>query len=74
MSIRRKAMWAMAATAAAVMATGLTAAAGETEDLKKVTVILDYVPNTNHTGMYVALEKGYYEEEGLDVELSLIHI
>lgn len=69
MSIRRKAMWAMAAAAAAVMATGLTAAAGETEDLKKVTVILDYVPNTNHTGMYVALEKGYYEEEGLDVEI-----
>lgn len=38
-------------------------------ELKKVTVILDYVPNTNHTGMYVALEKGYYKEEGLDVEI-----
>ncbi len=35
----------------------------------KVTVILDWVPNTNHTGMYVALDKGYYEEEGLDVEI-----
>lgn len=34
-----------------------------------VTVILDWVPNTNHTGMYVALEKGYYEEEGLNVEI-----
>lgn len=39
------------------------------DGLKNVTVILDYVPNTNHTGMYVALEKGYYEEEGLDVEI-----
>ena len=39
------------------------------EPLKKVTVILDYVPNTNHSGMYVALEKGYYAEEGLDVEI-----
>lgn len=38
-------------------------------DLKKVTVILDYVPNTNHTGMYIALDKGYYAEEGLDVEI-----
>ena len=37
--------------------------------LKKVTVILDYIPNTNHTGMYVALNKGYYEEEGLDVQI-----
>ena len=28
--------------------------------LKDVTVILDYVANTNHTGMYVALDQGYY--------------
>lgn len=34
-----------------------------------VTVILDYVPNTNHTGMYVALENGYYAEEGLNVNI-----
>ena len=32
----------------------------DAKELKKVTVILDYVPNTNHTGMYVALDKGYY--------------
>ncbi len=37
--------------------------------LKEVTLILDYVPNTNHTGFYVALEKGYYEEEGLDLKI-----
>lgn len=34
-----------------------------------VTVILDYVANTNHTGMYVAKELGYYEEAGLNVEI-----
>lgn len=34
-----------------------------------VTVILDYVPNTNHTGMYAALENGYYAEEGLNVSI-----
>lgn len=39
------------------------------QELKKVTVVLDYVPNTNHTGMYVALDKGYYKEAGLDVEI-----
>jgi ABC-type nitrate/sulfonate/bicarbonate transport system substrate-binding protein len=38
-------------------------------ELEKVTVILDYLPNTNHTGMYVALEKGYYKDVGLDVEI-----
>ncbi|MGR6836326.1 ABC transporter substrate-binding protein [Syntrophomonas erecta] len=36
-------------------------------DLQKVSVILDWVPNTNHTGLYVASEKGYYAEQGLDV-------
>lgn len=39
------------------------------DDLEKVTVILDYVPNTNHTGLYVALEKGYYADAGLDVSI-----
>ena len=36
---------------------------------QKVTFVLDWTPNTNHTGVYVALEKGYYAEEGLDVEI-----
>jgi ABC-type nitrate/sulfonate/bicarbonate transport system substrate-binding protein len=39
------------------------------ETLEKVTVVLDWVPNTNHTGLYVALEKGYYKEQGLEVEI-----
>ena len=34
---------------------------------KDITLVLDYVPNTNHTGFYVARELGYYEEAGLDV-------
>lgn len=57
--------------AAVGMILGLSSLAGaeEAEDLKKVTVILDYVPNTNHTGMYAALDKGYYEEEGLGVTI-----
>ncbi|HBI92848.1 MAG TPA: ABC transporter substrate-binding protein, partial [Terrisporobacter glycolicus] len=38
-------------------------------DLQKVTVVLDWTPNTNHTGLYVALDKGYYKEQGLDVEI-----
>lgn len=39
------------------------------QDLEKVTVILDWVPNTNHTGLYTAIERGYYQEEGLEVEI-----
>ena len=41
----------------------------ESKKLEDVTVILDYVANTNHTGMYVALEKGYYENAGLNVKI-----
>jgi len=39
------------------------------QKLKKITVVLDWVPNTNHTGIYVAKDKGYYKEEGFDVEI-----
>lgn len=39
------------------------------KELKKVTVLLDYTPNTNHTGLYVAKEKGYYKDAGLDVDI-----
>ncbi|MCI8541045.1 MAG: ABC transporter substrate-binding protein [Erysipelotrichaceae bacterium] len=36
---------------------------------KEVTLILDYVPNTNHTGIYVAQAKGYFEDAGLQVKI-----
>ncbi len=38
-------------------------------ELKKVTFVLDWTPNTNHTGLYVAKEKGYFREQGLEVEI-----
>lgn len=37
--------------------------------LEKVTVVLDWTPNTNHTGLYVAKDLGYFEEAGLEVEI-----
>ena len=38
-------------------------------DLEKVSFVLDWTPNTNHTGIYVAQELGYFEEQGLEVEI-----
>ena len=29
----------------------------------------DWTPNTNHTGVYVALAKGWYREQGLDLKI-----
>ena len=37
----------------------------------KVSISLDWTPNTNHTGIYVARENGYYEDAGIDVEILL---
>jgi ABC-type nitrate/sulfonate/bicarbonate transport system substrate-binding protein len=36
---------------------------------QKVRIVLDWTPNTNHTGLYVAQAKGYFEAVGLDVEI-----
>lgn len=41
------------------------------KSLTKVTVVLDWTPNTNHTGLYVADEQGFFEEQGLDVEIIM---
>lgn len=44
----------------------------ENEDgLTSVSFVLDWTPNTNHTGIYVAKERGYFEDHGLDVEILL---
>ena len=37
--------------------------------LTKVTLMLDWVPNTNHTGIFVAQQKGYFKDAGLDVNI-----
>jgi ABC-type nitrate/sulfonate/bicarbonate transport system substrate-binding protein len=39
--------------------------------LEQATLSLDWVPNTNHTGLYVALDKGWYEEEGIALEIQI---
>lgn len=38
-------------------------------ELTDVTICLDWTPNTNHTGLYVAAAKGYYEDAGLNVSI-----
>ncbi|MBC3787149.1 ABC transporter substrate-binding protein [Spirosoma utsteinense] len=36
-----------------------------------IRLALDWTPNTNHTGFYVALAKGLYKKAGLDIEIIL---
>ena len=56
----------------------LTVFAGCTKDEKdpgaqaktKLTVVLDWTPNTNHTGLYVAQKNGYFADNGLGVTIE----
>ena len=38
-------------------------------DKNTITIVLDWTPNTNHTGIFVAQAKGFFEEAGLKVEV-----
>ena len=38
-------------------------------DVVAVKLALDWYPNSNHLGLYIAQEKGYFEDENLDVTL-----
>jgi ABC-type nitrate/sulfonate/bicarbonate transport system substrate-binding protein len=55
-------------TVAPVAAADPTATPGA---LQHVTLTLDWVPNTNHTGFYVALNKGWYKDQGLEVDIQV---
>ena len=56
----------------------LTVFAGCTKDEKdpgaqaktKLTVVLDWTPNTHHTGLYVAQKNGYFADNGLEVTIE----
>jgi ABC-type nitrate/sulfonate/bicarbonate transport system substrate-binding protein len=52
--------------AAALAAAIATPSLAQTD---KVTVALDWTPNTNHIGLYVAEAKGYFADAGLAVEI-----
>ena len=50
-------------------ACGNTNSNKDANGLTKITFVLDWTPNTNHTGLYVAQEMGYFKEAGLEVEI-----
>lgn len=67
---------ALAASAALLSACAiLTGCAGASTDdrggpaKQTVSVVLDWTPNTNHSGIYLAMARGYYDQAGIDVEI-----
>ena len=49
---------------AALFCAAMPAHADET-----ISVALDWTPNTNHVGLYVAQAQGWFKEAGLDVDI-----
>jgi ABC-type nitrate/sulfonate/bicarbonate transport system substrate-binding protein len=60
---------AVLALVVAAAACGGGSSAQESHALDKVTVVLDWTPNTNHSGVYLARAKGWYRDAGLDVKI-----
>jgi ABC-type nitrate/sulfonate/bicarbonate transport system substrate-binding protein len=70
MKLSRWGRWSsMVAGLAIASALPLAACGGGDEELQPATLMLDWTPNTNHAGIYVALEQGWYEEAGIDLQI-----
>ena len=69
---------ATALLGAAAMVLGVSAcgqsnnASTDSDGLTKVTFMLSWAPDTNHIGVYVAKNKGYFKNVGLDVDIVAV--
>ncbi|MER5527803.1 ABC transporter substrate-binding protein [Streptomyces sp. NPDC002677] len=71
--LRRTALSALAATTLFAVTTACSADADSSAAAKDgtttVTLALDWTPNTNHTGIYVAQAKGWFKDAGIDLRI-----
>src|ERR1700712_2492402 len=62
------------AIALLALALGLTACGEKSDDAtggaEPLSLTLDFYPNPDHAGIYMAQKLGYFEEAGLDVSIS----
>lgn len=64
---------AVALLATVIALSGLTGCGGDGAEPgapKGATVVLDFVPNAVHAGIYAALARGYYDEAGVALEVQ----
>ena len=67
MNIGRRIWLTLASMAMAMLVA--SACGGGDEELTSVRVALDWFPWSNHSGLFIAREKGYFADEGLDVTI-----
>ncbi|HEV7563199.1 MAG TPA: ABC transporter substrate-binding protein, partial [Solirubrobacterales bacterium] len=65
---------AIAAAALLALALGLAACGEKAEDTsgekQPISLTLDFYPNPDHAGIYMAQKRGYFEEAGLEVSID----
>jgi putative hydroxymethylpyrimidine transport system substrate-binding protein len=66
---RRDIVRSSAAVAAGLAVSAPLARTTHAQDLTRVTLALDWYPNANHAGIYVAQDRGHFTDAGLDVEI-----
>ncbi|MCT9080167.1 ABC transporter substrate-binding protein [Streptomyces fulvoviolaceus] len=68
---RRTLLSAIAATSLLAVTTGCSAdsSAAAQDGTTTVTLALDWTPNTNHTGIYVAQAKGWFKDAGINLKI-----
>ena len=59
-------MWRRLAALAMLSVVALSATACAQDE---VTVALDWFPNANHTGLYLAMDRGYFSDEGIAIKV-----
>jgi putative hydroxymethylpyrimidine transport system substrate-binding protein len=68
--LSRRALLKGAAVGAVTLAgTGTLGRPIAAQELTRVTLALDWYPNANHAGIYVAQDRGYFTDAGLEVEI-----
>ncbi len=60
---------AIAAVFIALLTLAFATQACSEQENASVQLALDWYPNANHLGLYIAQQKGYFEDEGLDVTM-----
>lgn len=68
-SLSRRMLLAGSAALSAAAAAGARPRFTRAQDLEKITLALDWYPNANHAGLFLAQERGYFADAGLEVEL-----
>ena len=48
---------------------GDSSGSGDDPDTREATLVLDFVPGPVHAGIFAAVERGYYAEQGIELEI-----